>query len=129
MESQMRLPIEYSEIVAAGVAALRAVSTEVRAAATRQPDAPELWLVVRDLEGLAGRLADLDEQEWLDGFGATFVTGQDLGVLDELLKKGVPLEGASVVSLTSQQAASLTRLREFLQQYRDRSYDSAEPAA
>jgi len=41
----------------------------------------------------------------------------------------VPLEGASVVSLTSQQAASLTRLREFLQQYRDRSYDSAEPAA
>ena len=125
----MRLPVEYSEIVGAGVATLRAVSTEVRAAATRRSDAPELWLVVRDLDGLASRLADLDEQEWLDGFGATFVTGQDLGVLDELLKKGVPLQGSSVVSLTSQQTTSLTRLREFLQRYRDRSYGSGEPAA
>ena len=125
----MRLPSNYPEIVAAGVATLRSISTEVRAAATKRSDAPELWLVVRDLEGLAGRLADLDGREWLDGFGATFVTGQDLGVLDELLTKDVALQRASVVSLTSQQATSLTRLREFLQRHRDGTYDSAEPAA
>ena len=111
------------------MATLRSISTEVRAAATKRSDAPELWLVVRDLEGLAGRLADLDGREWLDGFGATFVTGQDLGVLDELLTKDVALQRASVVSLTSQQATSLTRLREFLQRHRDGTYDSAEPAA
>ena len=125
----MRLPSNYAEIVAAGVATLRAVSANVRAAATRESDAPELWLVVRDHEGLADRLADLDEREWLDGFGAMFVTGQDLGVLDELLEKGVPRQGASVVSLTSRQAMSLTRLREFLQRYGGRSCGSGDPAA
>ena len=70
---------------------------------------------LRDLEGLADRLADLDAWQWRDGFGDMFITGQDLGVLDELLKVGVPLRASSVVSLTSEQATSLTRLREFLQ--------------
>jgi hypothetical protein len=125
----MRLPPDYPEIVTAGVATLRAVSTEVRGTATVQPDAPELWLIVRDLEGLAGRLADLDEREWHDGFGATFVTGQDLGVLDELLNVGVLLQASSLVSLTPEQTMRLTRLREFLQRYRDRSYDADSPAA
>jgi len=125
----MRLPSNYPEIVAAGVAVLRTVSANVRAAATRQPDAPELWLVVRDHEGLAGRLTDLDEREWQDGFGAMFITGQDLGVLDDLLKNGATVQGSSVVSLTSEQATSLTRLREFLQRYCDRSCGADEPAA
>ena len=89
----MRLASNYAEIVAGGVATLRAVSANVRAAAIRESDAPELWLVVRDHEVLADRLADLDERGWLDGFGAMSVTGQDLGVLDELLEKGVPLQG------------------------------------
>ena len=111
----MRLPSEYPEIVAAGVATLRSVSAEVRAAATNRSDATELWLTVRDLEGLADRLADLDAWQWRDGFGDMFITGQDLGVLDELLKVGVPLRASSIVSLSSEQATSLTRLREFLQ--------------
>ena len=125
----MSLPSNYPQIVAAGVAVLRAVSTVVRAAAAGQPDAPELWLVLRDYEGLAGRLTDLDEREWQDGFGLMFVTGQDLGVLDALVKNGVPLQGSSIVSLTSEQAASLARLREFLQRYCVRSYGAGEPAA
>lgn len=125
----MGLPSNYAEIVAAGVAVLRAVSANVRAVATEQSDAAELWLGVRDHEGLAGRLADLDEREWQDGFGVLFITGQDLGVLDELLTKGVRLQESSVVSLTSEQTTSLTRLREFLQRYCDRSYGADEPAA
>ena len=113
----MRLPSNYAEIVGAGVAALRTAGASVRAAATVRPDAPELWLVVRDHEGLAGRLADLDEREWQDGFGAMFITGQDLGVLDELLQNGVAPRGSPAFSLTPEQATSLTRLREFLQQH------------
>ena len=125
----MTLPSNYLEIVAAGVAVLRTVSANVRATATGQPDAPELWLVVRDHEGLAGRLADLDEREWQDGLGVMFITGQDFGVLDALLKNGVSVRGSPVLSLTSEQAASLTRLREFLQRYCDRSYGANAPAA
>jgi hypothetical protein len=116
----MTLPSEYPEIVAAGVATLRSVSAEVRAATNRSERA-ELWLTVRDLEGLADRLDDLDAWQWRDGFGDMFITGQDLGVLDELLKVGVPLRASSIVSLSSDQATSLTRLREFLQSQGDRS--------
>jgi hypothetical protein len=123
----MRLPSNYREIVAAGVAVLRSVSADVRTAATARPHAPELWLVVRDHEGLAGRLADLDEREWRDGFAVMFITGQDIGVLDELLKSGGSLGASSVLSLTSQQMASLTRLREFLQRCRDRSCGADAP--
>lgn len=124
----MRLPSNYPEIVAAGVASLRTVSANVRAAATGRPDAPELWLVVRDCEGLAGRLVDLDEREWQEGFGFMFVTGQDLGALDALLENGVLLRGTPVVSLTAEQATSLTRLRAFLQRYCIRSAGADSPA-
>jgi hypothetical protein len=126
---KMRLPADYSEIVAASARALRAVSAEVRTAATRGSDAPELWLTVRDLEGLADRLAAMDEWQWQNGFGDMFVTGQDLGVLDELLKGGVDFRGTRIVSLTTEQAVSVTGLREFLRHYGDRCNDADHPAA
>jgi hypothetical protein len=125
----MKLPADYPLIVASAVAVLHAVSKEVRAEAARQPDAPELWLVVRDLDGLADRVAGQSDWEWENGFGAMFIAGQDFGALDELLTMGVPLRETTIVSLTPDQAASLARLRTFLHNYAHRLYDSDEPAA
>jgi hypothetical protein len=125
----MKLPSEYPEIVAAGVATLRVIAADVRTAAIRRSDAPELWLTVRDLEGLADRLAGLDEWHWRHGFADTFVTGQDLAVLDELLEVGVGLPTSTVVSVTPEQAARLTRLREVRQQSGEPGGDTDEPAA
>ena len=124
----MILPAEYPEIVAAGVATLREAGAAARSGASRDADAPELWLVVRDLEGLADRLAEMDAWQWQNGFCDLFVTGQDLGVLDELLNVGVASRGRSIVSLTTEQAKTVTRLREFLQHYGDRCDDAGDPA-
>jgi hypothetical protein len=49
----MRLPAGYLEIVADSAGVLRTVSARLRAEAECRPEAPELWLSVRDLEGLA----------------------------------------------------------------------------
>lgn len=116
----MKLPADYPGIVAAGVAALRAVSKDIRLEAARRPDAPELWLIVRDLEGLALRLGSPGDREWQDGFVGMLLAGQDFGALDELLNIGVPVRGTTVISLTPDQATSVARLRTFLEEYADR---------
>ena len=124
----MKLPPDYPRIVADGVAALRAVSKDVRLETTRRADAPELWLVVRDLEGLADRVGSLGDREWQGGFGTILLGGQDFGVLDELLTVGVPVRGTTVVPLTPDQSMSVARLRTFLQEYANRRYHSDAPA-
>ena len=123
----MNLPPDYPDILAAGVAALRAVSKEVRVEVSRRADAPELWLIVRDLEGLADRVASIDDWEWQNGFGDMFLAGQDFGALDELLRVGVPLRGAGIVFLTPNQSTSVARLRAFLNAYATCRFDSDDP--
>ena len=117
MTPRFTLPADYLATVAAGVGALRHIGGRVRAEADRRPDSSELWLVVRDLEGLALRIGETDAQGWEQGFIQLFITGQDLGVLDELLDEGVPLRDTIIVSPTPDEATSLTRLRAFLEQY------------
>jgi hypothetical protein len=104
-------PPDFRRTVTAGSATLREVGGEVRGIATKRPDAPQLWLVVRDLEGLAGRLAIIDESE--EGF-LNLVTGQDLGVLDELIANRVPLGGIPLVSLRREREVTLFQLRDAL---------------
>src|ERR1035437_10819826 len=58
IEIAMKLPSDYFEIVANGARVLHALGVQLRARAEKRPEAPELWLAVRDLDGLAGRLAD-----------------------------------------------------------------------
>jgi hypothetical protein len=118
----MKLPADYLTIVADGVAALRDIGGRVRSEAERRSDASELWLVVRDLEGLAYRIGAMDATLWEDGFLDLFITGQDFGVIDELLGVGVPLRQTIVVSPTPEEAAILTRLRAFLRSYCDRAF-------
>lgn len=119
----MRLPTDYQRIVAEGVDVLHSLSAELRAEAERRPEAPQLWLAVRDLEGLAARLAQADEWEWQHGFAGNWINGQDFGVLDELLTVGEHASDHAPRGVTGTQVRFLTRLRHFLQQYCDREFE------
>lgn len=125
----MRLPAEYPDIIARGVGVLRYLGTKLRAEAERRPEAPELWLAIRDLEGLAARLADASEWEWRHGFADILISGQDFGVLDELLPVSEHAADDAPHGVTDAHVRLLSRLRRFLRQYRDREFELDEPAA
>ena len=126
---QMRLPTGYLDIVGDGAAVLRSLGTALRAEAERRPEAPELWLSVRDLEGLAERLAGTDEWEWEHGFAHLMTNSQDFAVIDELLGAGASAAGHGTRRVTGAQAESLVRLRRFLERYHDRDFERDGPAA
>jgi hypothetical protein len=125
----MRLPADYPDIIGGGVGVLRYLGTKLRAEAERRPEAPELWLAVRDLEGLAARLANASEWEWQHGFADILISGQDFGVLDELLPVGEHAADDAPHGVTDAQVRLLSRLRRFLRQYCDREFELDEPAA
>jgi hypothetical protein len=120
----MKLPADYRELVTNGADALRAIGARLRVRAA-QSSATELWLSVRDCEGLAGRLADRGDWEWRHGFAPILISGQDFGVLDELLARG----DESPILISEENAAALAQLRRFLRHYCDRQYELDEPAA
>ena len=53
----MKLPPDYLDLVNTAAEVLRSHAAHGRHDAARRPDVPELWLAVRDYEGLAERLA------------------------------------------------------------------------
>lgn len=98
---------------------LRSLAAELRVQATQNANVPELWLSVRDFEGLAGRLMSEQPSEWRQGFAAIWITGQDLGVLDELLEG----HGRLPIRVSEDRVAALARLRHFLGHYCAREFD------
>lgn len=121
----MKLPADYLDTINTGAAILLALGAQLRMKAAADPDAVELWLSIRDYEGLAGRLTDSDEAEWRGGWVNLLISGQDSGVLDELIARS----DDSPVLVSEEQASSLARLRRFLRQYRDLEFERGEPAA
>ena len=121
----MQLPSDYLAIVNRGAGALHSVAARLRVEAGRDPSEPQLWLAVRDCEGLAERLVGLDDWTWRHGYSDFSVTGQDLGVLDELLAD----EAQPVHALSGDETTLLKHLRDFLQGYFDRAFELDDPAA
>jgi len=107
------LPADFRELVTAGAQLLESLGARLREEATRHPEKPEIWLSVRDLEGLAGRLGIFTDEDWRRGFPGTLMGGQDLGVLDELFAGN----GAHGLRMSNEQTSLVGRLRAFLQQY------------
>jgi hypothetical protein len=118
----MKLPADYLELVHTGAAALRDLAAQLRGRAAARPDVPELWLSVRDYEGLADRLACPGAREWQVGV-TLLIAGQDFGVLDELI---AGCDNAPILPSDSQRTA-LARLRQYLRQYFDRELWIDEP--
>ena len=115
-ETAMPLPPDFQQILAAGATTLAAIATRARVLASANPQSPELWLSVRDFEGLAGRLAETDTDEWEEGFAHVVFGGQDLGVLDELLG-GHGDSMTSPYGVTATELSALRRARTFLGDY------------
>jgi len=126
----MTLPSVYSEIVGSGVNALRLIGGQLRTEAARRADAPELWLAVRDVEGLAERLSAMAQNDWLIGFINLMVTPQDFAVLDELVETRPEAPHSAALRIVSIEARdSLALLSKFLRRCRDGEFDSNRPPA
>ena len=121
----MKLSSDYLQVVRLGATTLRLLGARLRDVAAKKPEMPELWLSVRDFEGLAGRSVDSTDWEWRHGFADIMISPQDFGVLDELLAHG----RGEPVPFSREDSTALTRLREFLRQYCDREFELDEPAA
>lgn len=115
----MKLPSDYLAVVGDGASALLAVGRALRNTVAGEPDREELWLSVRDVEGLAGRIADLPDEDWRTGAAGLWVTGQDVGVVEELVAKPVP-----AVAVPAELTARLARLHDFLRRYCDGEFES-----
>jgi hypothetical protein len=121
----MKLPPDHLELVRNGAAVLVALAAQLRVRVAARPDVPELWLSIRDYEGLAGRLADYDAGEWRAGYAGGVIGAQDFGVLDELVAR----RNDTPVLASEEQASTLARLRHFLRQYCDGAFDFDESGA
>ncbi|HET7584785.1 MAG TPA: hypothetical protein VFK13_07755 [Gemmatimonadaceae bacterium] len=118
----MHFPSDYLETVHRGAAVLRALGARLREAAAKQPQTPELWLSVRDFEGLSARLVERTDWDWRHGFADMMLSPQDCAVVDELLAAG----HAGPVQLSSEENAALTDLDTFLRQYCNREFELEE---
>lgn len=119
----MNLPSGYRQTVNAGAAVLQALGAQLRRAASAQADRPELWLAVRDYEGLAGRLLDTNDFEWKEGQVRIQLSGQDIGVLDELIDR----LGEASLRMSDEDIQAVKRLRQFLRSYIDHEFDLRTP--
>jgi hypothetical protein len=124
----MQLPTDYQEIVSDGGRTLGAIATRARMRAEDTPGAPELWLSVRDFQGLAGRVAELDAEYWERGYARVLFSGQDLGVVDELLQGNDIVSAAGALEVTVSEASALRRFRAFLSDYMSGVFDRHRPA-
>jgi len=107
-----------SDIVAAGVEVLRIVGSRLRGEAAVRSHDSGIWLAIRDVEGLADRLVDVDQSEWEGGFASFWTNGQDVAVLDELVAGEVTLPSEGLCSPASpDEREALARLRDVLARY------------
>jgi len=121
------LPSGYSKVLLQGARALREVAAELRARAEREVDAPELWLTVRDVAGLAERLRESDDWGWQTGFGGD-LSPADLGVLATLCEsRGDPSPYRDDAS-DSPNAVAIATLHDFLTRYLDGDFEFEEIA-
>jgi hypothetical protein len=97
-------------IVDAGAAALRVLATRLRAEAERRESESALWLSVRDVEGLAGRLEEQREDE----LPMLLIGGQDIAVMDDVSTGAMEVKYGIPIRLTQQQRESVHRLRTLL---------------
>jgi len=117
------LPSDYSAIIADGVRALRETEPELRARAERETDAPELWLTVRDVNSLAGRLRESDDWAWQTGTADAELSPADLGVLAALRESGGDESPYRAETRSGPRAAAISALHDFLIRYMDGGFE------
>src|SRR5687768_107784 len=104
---------DATEVIRDGVNVLRLLGTRLREAAEKRE---ALWLVVRDVEGFAGRLSEVDEDIDVDleFIGRIWLGGQDLAVMDEVASGVLERDAGISKRLGSAERAAVGRLRALL---------------
>lgn len=116
----MKLPANFFDVIARGVAVLRDLGARLRQLAAQRSDAPELWLSVRDYESLAWRLETCTD--WQRGFAEEILTPLDFAALDELLT-----DATRPLALTDEESIAIAQLSEFLHRYSRGEYELDDP--
>jgi hypothetical protein len=114
------LPPEYSSLLTRGIAVLRRAEAELRRIATTDSAPPDPWHRIRELHGLAGRLADCDDWQWRTGFARVNFSPSDPELLDGLINANAwvsPYRDAEVALFTASDKATLAEVRRFLASY------------
>ena len=83
-----------ADVLRRGCEALNAIGSLLRHVAEASPDRPQLWLDVRDLEGIVVRLTAAEQFAWDPQFARGMMTGQDLAILDMLIERQSVGDGA-----------------------------------
>lgn len=113
-------------VLAGGVKALRHIEAELRTRAERQPESPELWLTVRDVNSLVGRLRESDDWAWQTGLADAELTPADLVVLSALLTPGSedsPYRDGNAGGSGGSSLAAIRLLHDFLARYMNGEFE------
>ena len=98
----------------------------------RNTASPEQVLTLRDVAGLSGRLAETLPENWRSIWTMSPFTGQDLGVLAELIEEyeaPSPYRDDRDASIRQSRAQRLQALYDFLDAWDAAEYDAALRAA
>jgi hypothetical protein len=116
----MERPPNHLEILQQGIGALHAIAEELREGVDRGVARPEQELTLRDVTGLAVRLAATSPGEWRTVWADHAFTGQDVGVLSELVDEyeaPSPYRDDPNAPVRQAWAVRLRALRDFLEQW------------
>ena len=124
----MGIARNYWHILQEGIAALDELSAEITAAVERNVASPEQVLTLRDVAGLSARLAETTQEHWRSIWTMSPFTGQDLGVLSELIEEyelPSPYRDDRDASVRQSRAQRLRALHDFLDAWDATEYDAA----
>ena len=124
----MGIARNYWHILQEGIAALDEIAAEIIAAVDRNVASPEQVLTLRDVAGLSARLAETTPEYWRDIWTMSPFTGQDLGVLAELIEEyeaPSPYRDDPDASGRQSRAQRLRGLHNFLDAWDSSEYDAA----
>ena len=113
----MGIDRNYWHILQDGIAALDELTAEITNAVERNVASPEQVLTLRDVAGLSGRLAGTTPEDWRSMWMMSPFTGQDLGVLAELIEEyeaPSPYRDDRNASVRQSRAQRLRALYDFL---------------
>ena len=124
----MGLAPNYWQILQEGVAALNELAAEIGARVERGVAQPEELLTLRDITGLSGRLGGTTPEEWKTVWADDAFTGQDVGVLTELVAEydaPSPYRDEPAASVRRARVKRLRALRDFLEAWDPSEYAAA----
>ena len=124
----MGLAPDYWHILQEGIAALDELAAEITTAVERNVASPERVLTLRDVAGLSARLEEMTPEHWRSSWTMSPFTGQDLGVLSELIEEyeaPSPYRDDLDASVRTSRAQRLRALYDFLDAWDASEYDAA----